>query len=139
AAEPDRPGFVTTIRDPRRHPQAVYRKVEGSGRHRRRRLRPRARGARAEARRHERIQAPPGRADHSRLVEGLRQRTADADRAALAARAGAVGAVMPQFAILNGESVGAPALGRAAEGGSAHTKRSRRLRSLAALGMMLSS
>ena len=53
-------------------------------------FRSRARGAGPEDGRRKRIQAPPGRADHSRVEQSIRQRTSDADRAAVAAgRAGA--------------------------------------------------
>ena len=42
--------------------------------------------AHPEARRHERVQAPPGRADAPRVDQSLRQRTPDADRATVAPR-----------------------------------------------------
>ena len=84
--ESDRSGFAAAVRRARRHPQALHRGVAGGRRHRRRRLRPRARRAHPEARRHERIQAPPGRADTARVDQSIRQRTPDADRATVAPR-----------------------------------------------------
>src|SRR5258708_36025114 len=60
--------------------------MAGSRRHRRRRLRPRAGDARSADGRYERIQAPPGRADVACVEQGVRQRTADADRAAVEKR-----------------------------------------------------